>query len=208
MSGLKIEKSGAGSASWTIPALTKNSLAPGEKTSVTVSFSSATTGYKSAYLTVSASGTNFRAFRIPVLAFVSGAAPSNNSLTARSSSTASKASAQASTPAAIAAAPRAAVSKGASRPKKSSAKPPADVWVAASLDGFFRHEFRSPAILKTTPVFWISTDGLTWQQSFPVTLKFLKSARNFFEYEATLSPPSSQALIISVSETNPSLTNP
>ncbi len=62
--------------------------------------------------------------------------------------------------------------------------------------------------MKTTPIFWISTDGLTWQQSFPVTLKFLKSARNFFEYEAALSPPSSQALIISVSETNPSLTNP
>jgi hypothetical protein len=207
MSGLKIEKSGIGIASWTIPALEKSSLAPGEKTSVIVSFSSATTGYKSAYLTVSASGTSFRAFRIPVLGFVKAAALPNNSA-ATSAGVSAKASSVASAPTAPPAVPIAAASSSASQSKNSPASAPADVWVAASLDGFFRHEFRSPAILKTTPVFWISTDGLTWQQSFPVTLKFLKSARNFFEYEATLSPPSSQALIISVSETNPSLTNP
>ena len=207
MTGLKLEKTGSASASWSIPALAKTTLAPGEKTSVTISFSSATLGYRSAYLTVSAAGTSFRSFRIPVLAFVgaTAAAPTNNSATARASS--SPAKAQASAPAPIPAAPLVAASNTSSPSQKSSATAPSDVWVAASLDGFFRHSFRLNAPLKGTPSFWISTDGLSWQESFPLSVKFLRLKQNFFEYEATLSPPSTKDLIISISETKP-LTNP
>jgi hypothetical protein len=205
MTGLKLEKTGSASASWSIPALAKTTLAPSEKTSVTISFSSATRGYKSAYLTVSAAGTSFRSFRIPVLAFVSAAAPTNNSASARASSAPAKA--QASAPAPIPAAPLAAAASASSPSQKSSATAPSDVWVAASLDGFFRHSFRLNAPLKGTPSFWISTDGLTWQESFPLSVKFLRLKQNFFEYEATLSPPSTKDLIISISETKP-LTNP
>jgi hypothetical protein len=205
MTGLKLEKTGSASASWSIPALAKTTLAPSEKTSVTISFSSATRGYKSAYLTVSAAGTSFRSFRIPVLAFVgaTAAAPTNNSATARASRTPAKA--QASAPAPIAAAPPAA-SSASSAAHQSTA--PSDVWVAASIDGFFRHEFRRPTALKTTPSFWTSTDGLSWQESFPLSVKFLRIKQNFFEYEVTLSLPSTKDLIISVSETNPSSTKP
>ena len=205
MMGLKVEKTGSASASWSIPALAKTTLAPSEKTSVTISFSSATPGYRSAYLTVSAAGTSFRSFRIPVLAFVSAAAPTNNSATARASSAPAKT--QASAPAPIPAAPLAAAASTSSPSKKSSATAPYDVWVAASLDGFFRHSFRLNAPLKGTPSFWISTDGLSWQESFPLSVKFLRLKQNFFEYEATLSPPSTKDLIISISETKP-LTNP
>jgi hypothetical protein len=207
MTGLKLEKTGSASASWSIPALAKTTLAPGEKTSVTISFSSATLGYRSAYLTVSAAGTSFRSFRIPVLAFVgaTAAAPTNNSATARASSAPAKA--QASAPAPIPAAPLVAASNTSSPSQKSSATAPSDVWVAASLDGFFRHSFRLNAPLKGTPSFWISTDGLSWQESFPLSVKFLRLKQNFFEYEATLSPPSTKDLIISISETKP-LTNP
>jgi hypothetical protein len=207
MTGLKLEKTGSASASWSIPALAKTTLAPGEKTSVTISFSSATLGYRSAYLTVSAAGTSFRSFRIPVLAFVgaTAAAPTNNSATARASS--SPAKAQASAPAPIPAAPLVAASSASSPSQKSSATAPSDVWVAASLDGFFRHSFRLNAPLKGAPSFWISTDGLSWQESFPLSVKFLRLKQNFFEYEATLSPPSTKDLIISISETKP-LTNP
>ena len=205
MTGLKVEKTGSASASWSIPALAKTTLTPGEKTSVTISFKSATRGYKSAYLTVSAAGTIFRSFRIPVLAFVSAAAPTNNSASARASSAPAKA--QASAPAPIPAAPLAAAASASSPSKKSSATAPTDVWVAASLDGFFRHSFRLNAPLKGTPSFWISTDGLSWQESFPLSVKFLRLKQNFFEYEATLAPPSTKDLIISISETKP-LTNP
>ena len=205
MTGLKVEKTGSASASWSIPALAKTTLAPSEKTSVTISFSSATPGYRSAYLTVSAAGTSFRSFRIPVLAFVSAAAPTNNSATARASSAPAKT--QASAPAPIPAAPLAAAASTSSPSKKSSATAPSDVWVAASLDGFFRHSFRLNAPLKGTPSFWISTDGLSWQESFPLSVKFLRLKQNFFEYEATLSAPSTKDLIISISETKP-LTNP
>jgi hypothetical protein len=204
MTGLKVASSSTiGNATWSIPALAKTTLAPGEKTSVTISFSSATPGYRSAYLTVSAAGTSFRSFRIPVLAFVSAAAPTNNSATTRASSAPTKA--QASAP--IPAAPLAAAAKKSSPSKKSSATAPSDVWVAASLDGFFRHSFRLNAPLKGTPSFWISTDGLSWQESFPLSVKFLRLKQNFFEYEATLPPPSTKDLIISISETKP-LTNP
>lgn len=206
MTGLKVESSSTiGNATWSIPALAKTSLAPSEKTSVTISFSSATRGYKSAYLTVSASGTSFRSFRIPVLAFVSATAPTNNSASARASSAPANAPTIAAAPAPIAAAPLAASSTSSSAHKSTA---PSDVWVAASIDGFFRHEFRRPTALKTTPSFWTSTDGLSWQESFPLSVKFLRIKQNFFEYEATLSPPSTKDLIISISETIPSSTKP
>ena len=85
---------------------------------------------------------------------------------------------------------------------------PLTFWVGASIDGFFRHEFRRPAALRTTPSFWISTDGLTWEESTPLAVKFFRSSPNLFEYEATLSPPSTKALIISVSDTIPSSIKP
>jgi hypothetical protein len=201
MTGLKIEKTGSASASWTIPALAKTSLAPGEKISITISFSAATSGYKSAYLTVSAAGTSFKSFRIPVLAFVSKT--SNNPATARTSSIPAKTTATASAPVPVNTVPRIAGSKSSSNAKKSSAITPSDVWVAASLDGYFRHSFRLKKPLKSTPSFWISTDGLTWQESFPISVRYLRSAKNFFEYEATLSSPNDTSLFISVSNTPP-----
>jgi hypothetical protein len=203
MSGIKVEKSGADIAFWSIPALEKSSLAPGEKTSVTVSFSSATGGYKSAYLIVSATGTSFQTFRVPVSASVKAATLSSNSPANRSLSNSPKASisnvVQSGLPA---------PTTSASPSKNLSSTVPTDVWVTASIDGFFRHEFRRPAILKTIPVFWTSTDGLNWEESTPLSVRYLRKKQNFFEYEATLSPPSSQALIISVSETNPSFSKP
>jgi hypothetical protein len=207
MSGLKVVKSGPGAASWTLSPLPKTSLKPGEKIQVVASFSATAPGYKTAYLTFRAKGKAFKPIRIPVLAFVgaTAAAPTNNSATARASS--SPAKAQASAPAPIPAAPLVAASNTSSPSQKSSATAPSDVWVAASLDGFFRHSFRLNAPLKGTPSFWISTDGLSWQESFPLSVKFLRLKQNFFEYEATLSPPSTKDLIISVSETKP-LTNP
>jgi hypothetical protein len=204
MTGLKIESTGTDRASWSIPALAKTTLTPGEKTSVTISFKSATRGYKSAYLTVSASGTSFRSFRIPALAFVSATAPTNNSASARASSAPAKSPATSAAPSPIPAGPRAASSTSSAAHKSAA---PSDVWVAASIDGFFRHEFRRPTPLKTTPSFWTSTDGLTWRESFPLSVKFLRIRQNFFEYEATLSPPSTKDLIISISDTKP-LTNP
>ena len=205
MTGLKIEKTGSASASWTVPALAKTTLAPGGKISVTISFSAASSGYKSAYLTVSAAGTNFKSFRIPVLAFVSKTL--NNPATARTSSIPAKTTATASAPVPANTAPRIAASKSSSNAKKSSAIAPSDVWVAASLDGYFRHTFRLRGPLKGTPSFWISTDGITWQESLPLSVRYLRSAQNFFEYEATLSPPNSTNLFISVSNTPP-LANP
>jgi hypothetical protein len=200
MTGLKIEKTGSASDSWTVPALAKTTLAPGEKTTVVVSFNAATSGYKSAYLTASATGTSFKSFRIPVLAFVTKT--TNNPVTARTSSATLKTSAMAPS-SMIAAAPLTPTSAASPASKKSSAIAPSDVWVAASLDGYFRHTFRLQAPIKGTPSFWISTDGLVWEESFPLRLKFLRSAQNFFEYEATLSPPNNTSLFISVSNTPP-----
>jgi hypothetical protein len=204
MRGLKVVKSGPGAASWTLSPLPKTSLKPGEKIQVVASFSATAPGYKTAYLTFCAKGKAFKPIRIPVLAFVGAtAAAPNISASARASRTPAKA--QASAPAPIAAAPPAA-SSASSAAHQSTA--PSDVWVAASIDGFFRHEFRRPTALKTTPSFWISTDGLSWQESFPLSVKFLRNKQNFFEYEATLSPPNAKDLIISVSETIPSSTKP
>jgi hypothetical protein len=212
MTGLKVASSSTiGNATWSIPALAKTTLAAGEKTSVTISFSSSSSGYKSAYLTVSATGTSFKPFRIPVLAFVSKTSTPPASASSATPKATPKASAIASASKA-AAAPLAAASAASPTAKKSFAIAPSDVWVAASLDGYFRHNFRLKAPLKGTHSFWISTDGLTWQESIPVALKFLKSAQNFFEYEATLSPPNKTDLIISVSDapppTNPSRSQP
>jgi hypothetical protein len=211
MSGLKVVKSGPGAASWTLSPLPKTSLKPGEKIQVLASFSATSPGYKTAYLTFRAKGKAFKPIRIPLLAFVSSAAPTNNSANARASSAPTKAQAsaqaKASAPAPTPAAPLVAASNTSSPSKKPSAIAPSDVWVAVSIDGFFRHEFRRPTALKTTPSFWTSTDVLSWQESFPLSVKFLRIKQNFFEYEATLSPPSTKDLIISISETKP-LTNP
>jgi hypothetical protein len=207
MSGLKVVKSGPGAASWTLSPLPKTSLKPGEKIQVVASFSATAPGYKTAYLTFRAKGKAFKPIRIPVLAFVGAtAAAPNNSPSARASRTPAKA--QAAAPAPIAAAPLAVASKNSSPSEKLTSTAPSVVWVAASIDGFFRHEFRRPTALKTTPSFWISTDGLSWQESFPLSVKFLGIKQNFFEYEATLSPPNAKDLIISVSETIPSSTKP
>ena len=201
MTGLKVEKTGSASASWAIPALAKTTLAPGEKTSVTVSFSAASPGYKSAYLTVSAAGNSFKSFRIPVLAFVSKT--SNSTATTGVSNASAKTSNTVSSPPPTIPASKVAGSARSTKAKKSSAIAPSDVWVAASLDGYFRHTFRLKKPLKGSHSFWISTDGLTWQESFPISVRYLRSAKNFFEYEATLSPPNSTSLFISVSITPP-----
>jgi hypothetical protein len=199
LNGLKVEKSGMDAASWSIPQLPQNLLNPGEKITLAVTFTSGIKGYKKAYLTVFATGAAFKSFSIPVLAFVNSTVPAS---TAGPLAVGSVISPQGFSP--IYQDPPADFSAQPS----SAVMHPLTFWVGASIDGFFRHEFRRPAALRTTPSFWISTDGLTWEESTPLAVKFLRSSPNLFEYEATLSPPSTKALIISVSDTIPSSIKP
>ena len=206
LNGLKVEKSGLDAASWSLPSPPQTTLNPGEKITLSVTFSSSIRGYKKAYLTASAAGIAFKSLSIPVLAFVSPPAASPVLASGPASAVAPSSSAGASQTLLQSIPGSSATNSSieASPPRLT----PISAWVGASIDGFFRYEFRLNAPIQGVPSFWVSSDGLTWQESIPLSVRFLSYSANLFEYEATLSPPSARDLIISVSEKAPLTSKP
>lgn len=161
LADLQLAASGHHVAQWSLSPLAVSTLLPGESTSFTATLQGTSPGEKTAFFTVTATGTNVAPFRIPVVTnildfiVVNTPGQSNGAVVAGDETDA---------------------------PVDRPDLPEGIIGLAS--DGYYRHAFQVPTEDSPIPGFEFSTDGIEWTVVEPFAVELISADDDGVDYEA------------------------
>lgn len=192
LSNLRIAKSGAQPEFWSASGLSRTTLAPGQTARFEVTLQSQSLGFKAATFTVSATGAT-GGFRLRVMGVVG-----SSGLVSRASASGNL-SPDLDAPESL---------DGSDSDSASAEGAAPSSWLAVSPDGFFRHRFQRDAGDSGDGRFWISSDGVAWEEALVLDVWRVSRGAKVDEFEAIIAPPVEPKPFVIVSETPPARKNP
>lgn len=192
LKNLRINKSGSHPEAWTTSIPSRTTLNPGQSASFEVTLKSTSAGFKSANFAIAASGAS-GSFRLRVMGVVGG---SSNATRTKLAGSVSEGASQALQSGSVG------KSAGLALGGVSSS------WIAVSPDGFFRYRFHRASGSAKGESFWVSTDGVLWEEALILDVWKVSRDSGIDEFEAIIAPPVEPKPLIIVSETPPDRKNP